>query len=448
MSASAPTEVRYAQSGDVSIAYQVLGDGPIDVVMVPGFPSHLEVSWQQPRIAHFYRRLASFCRLIMLDKRGSGLSDRLSPGDMPGLEERIDDLTVVLDAVGSARASVIGFSDGGPLAAVFAATYPERTDALVLANTYPKRIASPDFPDAPSREEHEQLLQLIREQWGQPVYIDVLAPSMLEDGEFHVWWASFLRHSMSPGAALALQAMNSQTDVRAVLEAIHVPTLVLHRSGDRVNPLAGGRYFAAHIPGARFVELPGDDHFLWLGDVDAAVSELEAFLTGGNTAVEPDRVLATLLFTDIVGSTDHAVELGDRGWSALVETHNEVVRRELERYRGREVNTTGDGFLATFDGPARAVRCAKALVGRLAAVGVRIRAGIHTSEIEVIGDDVRGLGVHVAARIMALAHDDEVLVSSVVKDLSLGSGIEFAGRGSHQLKGVPDEWVLYAAQTT
>jgi len=448
VSARSPSQVRYARSGDISIAYQVLGDGPIDLVMVPGFPSHLEVSWQQPRIAHFYRRLASFCRLILLDKRGSGLSDRLSPGDTPSLEQRCDDLTAVLDAVGSERTALLGFSDGGPLAAVFAATYPERIDALVLANTYPRRLAAPDFPAAPTAADREVILELIREKWGQPVFIDVLAPSMLEDDEFHTWWATFLRQSMSPGAALAVQAMNTQTDIRAVLEAIHVPTLVLHRIGDRVDPLGGGRFMADHIPGARLVELQGDDHFLWLGDTDAVISELESFLTGGSTTAEPDRVLATMLFTDIVSSTDQVATLGDRRWSALVETHNDVVRRELERHRGREVNTTGDGFLAIFDGPARAVRCAGALVGRLASVGVRIRAGIHTSEIEVLDHDVRGLGVHVAARIMGLAGDDEVLVSSVVKDLSLGSGLAFEPRGRYQLKGVPGDWELYAAQTT
>jgi class 3 adenylate cyclase/pimeloyl-ACP methyl ester carboxylesterase len=445
VSANAPSDVRYALSGDISIAYQVLGDGPQDVVMVPGFPSHLEVSWQQPRISHFYRRLASFSRLILLDKRGSGLSDRLAPGDVPGLEQRVDDLTVVLDAVGSDHASLVGFSDGGPLAAFFAASYPERTDALVLANTYPKRTASADYPYAPAEAEFAAIVDMIRTQWGQPIYLDILAPSMLEDEDFRHWWASFLRQSMSPGAALALQTMNAQTDVRAVLDAIHVPTLVVHRAGDRINSLEGGRYLADNIPGARFVELPGEDHFLWLGDADAAIDELEAFITGGRVEAEPDRALMTVLFTDIVGSTDQAAKLGDRRWSALVETHDDIVRRELGRFRGREVKTIGDGFLAVFDGPARAVRCAMAMVARLAAVDLHIRAGVHTAEIELVGDDVRGLGVNVAARIMALAEQDEVLVSSVVKDLSLGSGLEYIDHGSHRLKGVPGEWLLYEA---
>jgi pimeloyl-ACP methyl ester carboxylesterase len=448
MRPGAPGDVRYARSGDVSIAYQAVGEGPIDVVMVPGFPSHLEVMWQQPRVTHLYRRLSSFCRLILLDKRGSGLSDRLSPGDMPGIEQRIDDVSAVLDAVGSERASLIGFSDGGPLAAVFAATYPGRTRSLVLANTYPKRLSSPDYPYGPSAETWAPLLRLMRERWGEPIFADLLAPSMLDDDEFLAWWASFLRQSLSPGAAIALQTMNMQTDVRSVLEAIHVPTLVLHRTGDRVNPVEGGRYLAEHIAGAQLVELEGDDHYLWIGDSERVLHELETFLTGGAPAAEPDRVLATLLFTDIVGSTDHAVELGDRRWGALVQTHDDVVRRELERFGGREVKTMGDGFLATFDGPARAVRCASASMSRLAEVGIRIRAGVHTSEIELVGTDVRGLGVNVAARIMGLAGEGEILVSSVVKDLSLGSGLAFTPRGSRPLKGVPGDWALYAALVT
>lgn len=445
MSSGVPSEVRYARSGEISIAYQVLGNGPMDVIMAPGFPSHLEIAWQQPRIAHFYRRLASFCRLILMDKRGSGLSDRLSPGEAPSLEQRVDDLKAVLDAVDSARAGVIGFSDGGPLAALFAATYPQRAESLVLANTFPKRLASPDYPHGQSEEFRDELLRSIREQWGQPVYIDLLAPSMLDDAEFGTWWSSFCRGSMSPGAALAVQALNAQVDIRAVLDAIHVPTLVLHRRGDRVNSLEGAHYFAEHIPGARLVVLEGEDHFLWLGDTEAVVGELEAFLTGGAREAEPDRVLATVLFTDIVGSTDRAAELGDRRWRALLETHDDIVRRELVRFGGREVKSMGDGFLATFDSPARAVRCAAAASAGLANVGVAIRAGVHTSEIELVGSDVRGLGVHVAARVMALAGEGEVLVSSVIKDLSLGSGLEFTSRGSHQLKGVPGEWELYAA---
>jgi len=447
MSAGVPSDIGYARSGEVSIAYQTIGDGPIDVVMAPGFPSHLELSWQQPRLAHFYRRLASFCRLILMDKRGSGLSDRLAPGDAPSLEQRIDDLGAVLDAVGSERASIIGFSDGGPLAALFAATYPERTDALVLANTFPKREASADFAYGQDAEFRERIYAAIREQWGQPLFVEFLAPSMLQDEEFRAWWGAFMRGSMSPGAALAVQQLNGQVDLRAMLDAIHVPTLVLHRTGDRINPVEGARYLVEHIPGARLVELEGDDHFLWLGDTDGAIRELESFLTGGTSTAEPDRVLATLLFTDIVGSTDRAAELGDRRWSALVETHDEIVRRELDRFGGREVKTMGDGFLATFDGPARAVRCAAASIAQLDAVGVSIRAGVHTAEIERVGDDVRGLGVNVAARVMAHAGEGEILVSSVVKDLSLGSGIEFTPHGRHALKGVPGEWELYTAQT-
>lgn len=434
---------RYTRSGDVSIAYQVVGDGPIDLVFAPGFPSHLEHAWEQPRLAHFYRRLASFSRLILFDKRGLGLSDRVVESDLPGVEQRMDDLRVVLEEVGSDEAAVLGSSDGGPIAALFAATYPERTSRLVLVNSYPRRLSGDGYPWAPSPEEWEGFAETMRERWGEPLFLEVLFPSQADDPAFADWWATFLRRSVSPGAATAYIRMNAGIDVRSVLPAIHVPTLVLHSAGDRICPVEGGRYMAGEIPDAQIVELPGADHHVWVSDADAAIGEIERFLTGRHVAASPDSLLATLLFTDIVGSTERAANLGDRRWRTLLDTHDEIARREIERAGGREVNTTGDGFLATFDGPARAVRCALAIDRALAELGLRIRAGVHTSEVEVVGDDVRGLGVHVAARVMSHAGPGEVVVSRVVRDLSVGSGLEFVGCGSHDLKGVPGEWELF-----
>jgi pimeloyl-ACP methyl ester carboxylesterase len=431
---------RYARSGDAGIAYQVLGEGPPDVLMVPGFPSHLELAWEYPRLASFYRQLASVCRLIVMDKRGIGLSDRVPPSQLPGIEQRTDDVRAVLDAVGSDRAALVGASDGGPIAAFFAATYPERTDRLALINTYARRIRSKDYPWAPTADSWAAFESDVRNHWGDPLFVENLAPGYASDMEFLAWWARLLRQSISPGSAVAYFAMN-----RDVLPAIHVPTLVLHRTGDRINPVGGGRFMADQIPGARMVELPGNEHHPWLGDSATLLGELEEFLTGTRGGAASDRVLATLLFTDIVGSTPTAARLGDRAWKVLLEAHRDIVRSELQRHHGREVGTTGDGFLALFDGPARAVRCALAIIGRLAEIGVSIRAGVHTSEVEIAGNEVAGLGVHVAARIMSLAGQDEVLVSAVVRDLSLGSGLAFSDRGRHRLKGVPGEWELLAA---
>jgi pimeloyl-ACP methyl ester carboxylesterase len=445
MSGGSRPETRYARSGDVSIAYQIVGRGPLDVVMVPGFPSHLELAWEQPRLAHLFRRLASFGRLILLDKRGVGLSDRVPVSELPGVEQRMDDLTAVLDAVGVERAALIGASDGGPLAAVFAATYPERAEALVVVNSYACRIRTEGYPWAPTAEDWNAFQEAIAERWGEPLFAEVLSPSVAKDPAFRDWWATFLRQSVSPGAATAILRMNAQIDIRSVLPAIHAPTLVLHRVGDRINPVGGARFIASQIPGARLVELPGEDHHVWIGDTEPVLAEIEAFLTGERREPAVDHVLATLLFTDIVGSTQTAAELGDRRWSALLETHHDVVRAELGRFGGREVTTTGDGFLAVFDGPARAIRCALAINDRLRDLGMRIRTGVHTSEIELAGEDVRGLGVHVAARVMALAGPGEVLVSGVVRDLALGSGLSFVERGEVELKGVPGRWLVWQA---
>lgn len=435
---------RYVRSGDASIAYQVVGRGPLDLVMVPGFPSHLELAWQHPRVAHFYRRLSSFSRLILLDKRGIGLSDRVPISDLPGVERRMDDLLAVLDAVGSERAALVGASDGGPLAAVFAATYPERALRLVLINTYPCRVSTADYPWAPSAEEWEGFQQAILDRWGGPVFAEVLAPSLVDDPSFIEWWSGFLRQSVSPGAAVAILKMNALIDIRAVLPAIHIPTLILHRVGDGINPLEGARYMAHQITGARLVELEGDDHHPWFGDAESILDQIERFVTGERQLPVPEQTLATLLFTDIVESTQTAAELGDRRWGALLEAHDGVVRLELGRFRGREIKATGDGFLAMFDGPARAIHCALAICDQLQKLGIKIRAGVHTSEVELIDGDIRGLGVHVAARVMALAGAGEVVVSAVVRDLAVGSGLAFTDRGRYALKGVPGEWQMFA----
>jgi class 3 adenylate cyclase/alpha-beta hydrolase superfamily lysophospholipase len=433
-------ETRYAKSGDVNIAYQVVGEGAIDVVLVPGFVSHLEKDWEEPRHAAFLRRLASFSRLIRFDKRGTGLSDR--PGGLPDLETRTDDVRAVMDAVGSERAALFGYSEGGPMSALFAATYPVRTDALVLYGTYAKRQdPDQDYPWAATGEERRLYAEEVERTWGVTADLGIMAPGA--DAALQRWWAERARAAASPGAAKALILMNGLIDVRHVLPTIHVPTLVLHRVGDLDSRVDEGRYIASRIPGARFVELTGDDHFVSIRS-DEIVDEIEEFLTGVRRGPEPDRVLATVVFTDLVGSTERAAELGDRRWRGLLDQHHATVRRELERWSGVEVDTAGDGFLATFDGPARAVRCACAVRDAVQPLGLQIRAGVHTGEIELVGSKPAGIAVHTGARVAALAGAGEVLVSSTVKDLVAGSGIEFEERGEHELKGVPGTWRLYA----
>jgi len=434
-------ETRYAKSRDVSIAYQVVGDGPLDLVLVPGFVSHLDADWDDPRHAHFLRRLASFSRLIRFDKRGTGLSDR--PGGLPDLETRMDDVHAVMDATGSERAALFGYSEGGPMSVLFAATYPEMSTALALYGTYAKRSEpDEDYPWAATWEERQRYAKQIEEEWGSDPDLHRLCPGA--DDAMAQWWGARARASASPGAARDLILMNSLIDVRHVLPAVQVPTLVLHRSGDLDSHVDEGRYVAEHIPGARFVELPGDDHVPWI-DADQVVDEIEEFLTGARPAPESDRVLATVLFTDIVGSTQRAVELGDRRWRDLLEAHNEAVRIQLGRFRGQEVDTAGDGFLATFDGPARAIRAAHAIQESVRRLGIELRAGLHTGECELADGKVRGIAVHTGARVAALAGPGEVLVSSTVRDLVAGSGIAFEERGEHELKGVPGTWRLYEA---
>ncbi|MBD0329870.1 MAG: adenylate/guanylate cyclase domain-containing protein [Thermoleophilia bacterium] len=435
-------ETRYARSGEVNIAYQVVGEGPFDLVYVPGWVSNVELMWEEPAHAHLLRRLASFSRLILFDKRGTGLSDPVPLDRLPTLEQRMDDVRAVMDAAGSERAAIFGSSEGGLMSVLFAATYPERTLALVALAIYAKRLWSPDYPWAPTPEARAAEIESVERTWGGEMDISDLAPSA--DEAFKRRAVAYLRRSASPGAAVALLRMNSQIDVRDVLPTIRIPTLVLHRSADRDVDIEEGRWIAAQIPGARFVELPGDEHLIWAGDVDGVVDEVEEFLTGVRPVHESDRVLATLLFADIVGSTERAAALGDRRWRDLLADHHATLRRELERFRGRLVDTAGDGFLAAFDGPARAVRCAVEVARRTRELGLELRSGVHTGEVELAGDAMRGIAVHVGARVAALAQPGDVLVSSTVRDLVAGSGLAFEPRGEHELKGVPGTWAVHA----
>lgn len=435
-------ETKYALSGDVSIAYQVIGNGPIDLILSPGASSHLEVAWEQPLYARFVERLTSFARVILFDKRGTGLSDRVT--EAATLEQRTDDIRAVMDAAGSAHAALLGVSEGGAMSMLFAATYPERTTALILYGTY----ATPRAQSAPAELQHND--EMVRREWGGAAYVrrvlETVAPSMAADEEFNKWYAKLQRLGASPGAWLALNAMNREIDVRAVLSSIQAPTLVLHRINDVLVKIERGRFLAQQIPSAKMVELAGRDHLAYVGDQDTLIDEVEEFLTGVRDPMERNRVLATVLFTDIVASTERALELGDRKWRELLNEHNALVGKQLARFRGREIKSTGDGMLATFDGTARAIRCALATCEAVRQLGVEIRVGLHTAEIELMDHDIGGIAVHIGARIMALAGPSQVLVSSTVRDLVAGSGIRFEDRGLHVLKGVPGEWRLYAAE--
>jgi pimeloyl-ACP methyl ester carboxylesterase len=434
--------ISYARSGDVSIAYQVVGDGPRDIVMVPGWVSNLEAAWEDPDLARAQERLASFSRLILFDKRGTGLSDRVPASDLPSLETRMDDVRAVMDVVGSERAALFGSSEGGSMALLFAATYPERTTALMGFGMFASRRWSPEYPWAPTTEQREAWLSTIENDWGGVADLGGIAPSRADDERYRAWFGSYIRRSASPGSAVALGRMNTDIDVRAVLSTISVPTLVMHRVGDRDANVEEARYIAARIPGAKLVEFPGEDHVFWTQDVDAIVDEIEEFLTGVRRGPEPDRVLATVLFTDIVGSTARAVKMGDRQWMDALEAHRTMVRWFLERFRGHEVDTAGDGFFATFDGPARAIRCALAVLDAARERDIDIRAGLHTGEVEM-GEKPAGVAVHIGARVMSEAGAGEVLVSQTVKDLVAGSGLSLEERGPRALKGVPGVWDLF-----
>lgn len=430
-------ETRYAKSGDVHIAYQVSGAGSTDLIMVPGFISHVEHVWDDPHWTACLDRLGTKFRLIRFDKRGTGLSDRVA--DVPTLEQRMDDVRAVMDAAGSDRAALLGASEGGPMSLLFAATYPERTQALVLCGSYAL------FSTAVlSAEELQAFESRVAQSWGTGASVAGFAPSLAEDAAFRAWWARYERLGASPAAVVALMRMNSQIDIRHVLPAIRVPTLVMHRAGDKRVKVAAGRYLAQHIPGARYVELDGDDHLFCAGDVEPILSGIEEFLTGSRSQPEPDRVLSTVLFTDIVDSTARAAAAGDSAWRRILESHHACVRRELARFRGREVKTTGDGFLATFDGPARGARCAAAIRDAVRGLGVEVRSGLHTGEIELMAGDIGGIAVHLASRISNLAGPGEILSSGVLKDLVAGSGLRFEDRGTHALKGIADAVRVYA----
>ncbi|MFN2525774.1 MAG: adenylate/guanylate cyclase domain-containing protein [Actinomycetota bacterium] len=436
-----PPETRYAKAGDLHIAYQVLGNGPVDLILNFGFASHLDLFWTGS--ASHFERLASFSRLIIFDKRGVGLSDRLDQA--PTLEDRMEDLTAVMDAAGSKEAFILGISEGAAMAALFAATYPKRTSGLILYGTVARATWAPDYPWPPPREDLLQAsAEFVQPAWGTGATVEIFAPSHQDNPEARAFHAQLERNAASPGMLASLFTMFLDIDVRHVLPTISVPTLVLHRRGDRVVNVRVGRWVAEQIPNAKYVELQGIDHLPLAGDADSVMDEVETFVTGVRPTREPDRVLATVLLTDIVGSTDRAVEMGDAAWRQLLETHYDDARAEIERHRGRMIKTLGDGVLATFDGPARGIRCADALVEKAETRGYSLRAGLHTGECEVIGEDIGGVAVHIASRISSLAGTREVLVSRTVTDLVAGSGLQFEERGRHSLKGVPGEWELFA----
>jgi pimeloyl-ACP methyl ester carboxylesterase/class 3 adenylate cyclase len=435
------SEVRYARSEDVHIAYQVVGDGPVDLVYSPGIWSNLEIMWEWPAWADYLDRLASFSRLILFDMRGVGLSDR---GNQPPiLELQTEDIGAVMDAAGSKTAAIFGGARAGAMSILFAATHPERTQALVLYAPVVKTLASADWPFGKSEQEQRRFVERFTAEMGTGDNLDLQGPSF--DPAFKTWWARFERLVATPGGYEELAQIFTTLDVRQALPHIQAPTLVLHRTGDRISNLAQGRAIAKAIDGAQFVELPGEDHIPFLGNPDALVDEVEEFLTGVRPVHETDRVLATVLFTDIVGSTERASAMGDKDWSGLLQRHHAIVRRELQRFRGHEVDKAGDGFLATFDGPARGIRCAEAIRESLQEIGLEIRAGLHTGEVEIMGEGIGGIAVHIGARVAATAGSGEILVSSTVKDLVAGSGLTFEDRGSHRFKGVSDEWRIFAA---
>lgn len=435
------SEIKYAKSGDVHIAYRVFGEGPRDLVLIPGTLSHVEVFWEFPANQYLLKRLTSFARVIVFDKRGQGLSDRV--GEQT-LEERVADVRAVMDAAQSEKATIFGWSEGGTMSLMFCAACPERVSGLVLCGSFASVKAEPWGVD---HDRWMRYLQRVETHWGEGILVPVNAPSRVNDQSFVQWFAQLERAAASPGAVLALLRANYETDARHLLPAIQSPTLILHRVGDKTVPVEAGRYLAEHIRGAKYVELPGDDHLLQAFDhetLDLLIDEIEEFVTGTRRGPEPDRVLLTVLFTDIVSSTERVAELGDLRWRELLEAYIGLARKALERFRGREIDSAGDGLFATFDGPARAVRCACAIRDGVRRLGLEVRAGLHTGECEVASDKVSGIAVHIGARVAAAARPGEVLTSTTVKDLVAGSGVRFDDRGTHVLKGVPGEWRLFA----
>jgi pimeloyl-ACP methyl ester carboxylesterase len=442
-------DVHYARTPEgVHIAYQVAGRGPMDLVLIGHAYSNIQFLWQLPGVTRYLEGLASFARIIQFDPRGVGLSDPLSVERLPTIETRMADTLAVMDVMGSERAVLVGTDATGPLSIVFAATHPERTTALILLGTTCCGLPKPDYPWPWTVEQWEAYARDVEEGWGDPAYIEKfvrwLEPTLVLDDATVKTFTTYFRVAASPGAVAAMDRMERDTDVRHVLSSVQVPTLVMHRRDDQMYPVEEGRYIAAHIPGARFIELEGSEHLPWGGDSGALVQEIERFLASIRTEeAEFDRVLATVLFTDIVGSTEQAAGAGDRAWHELLERHHATVRAMLVRYHGREVDTAGDGFFATFDGPARAIRCARAIIEAVRVLGIEVRAGLHTGEVNAIGDHVRGIAVHIGARVGEFAGASEVFVSHTVKDLVAGSGLTFEDAGEHELKGVPDRWRLY-----
>ncbi len=438
-------ETHYVKSDDVHIAYQVVGDGPVDLLFVPGFVSNVEAGWRNPELSAFFNRLASFSRLILFDKRGTGMSDR-GAQDFT-LEQRMHDVQAVLDAIGSKQAALFGVSEGGPMSLLYAATFPHRTSALAIYGSYAKRSKAPDYPFGWDDQQWTRIFDDIERNWGTPKSLMVGGPiersadDALRAGNV----AAYYRASASPGAAAAIMRMNREIDVRHILPATRVPTLVVHRTGDSNIEVGHARYLARHIPGAKLIELPGPEHAPWLGNREALLGAVEQFLTGANHVHESERVLATVLFADIAGSTERVAAMGDKPWRELLNEFYRRTRGVLQDYRGREISTAGDGFFASFEGPARAIRCASALNDAMRSLNLQVRCGIHTGECELIGNDLAGIAVHIGARVAGLAGPGEVLVSQTVRDLVAGSGLAFEDRGMHRLKGVPDEWRLFHA---
>ena len=437
-------DTKYAKSGDVNIAYQVIGEGPVDLVYLAGWVTNIEAMWEDPGYARFLRRLASFSRLIIYDKRGVGLSDPVAADELTQFGARIEDPLAVMDAVGSSRAILFGHSEGGATAIRLAATYPERVERLILTGTFAKRLNSDDYPWAPTLEERVAEAEAFAETWADPTQAaDFYAPSRADDSAFITWLTHYLRMSASPSTAAALRLANSYIDVTAELPTVKAPALLVYRVDDRDVNIEEGRYIASKMPNATLVEFPGADHLFWAGDAEPMLEEIEEFITGIRGSAEPDRIVATVVFTDIVASTELAASLGDQRWRDLLHRHDAVVRDELARWRGKEVKTTGDGFLATFDSPTQAIRFGTALPAAMHPLGIEVRCGLHTGEMEILHDDIAGLAVHIAARISSLAGPSEVLVSRTVKDLVAGSGVDMASRGTHTLKGIPDQWEVF-----
>lgn len=439
---------RYARLGDDHVAYQIVGDGPIDLVFACYWWSHLEEQWNHPLLASFLERLATFSRLILFDKRGTGLSDPIT-GSLPTLEHWMDDIRVVMDAASSEQAAVFAHGGGSPLAMTYAAIHPERVKSLVLCDAWCRQTKASDFPLGYPPEAADALVERCVSGWGSGNLLEVVAPSLAGNRALREWYGRFQRLSTSPGVAATMWRYLLQVDVRPVLSSIQAPTLVLHRRGDRIVHFEHARYLADRIRGARLVELPGDDHMHWAGDSDRLLDEVQEFVTGQRAETHPTRALCTLLFTDLVSSTDHAHRLGDRRWRSLLDQHDMVVREELRHFQGREVNTTGDGFLATFDGPNRALQCAQRIRARAHDdLGVEVRIGVHAGECELRGDDLAGIGVHIAARVMGAAGAQQIVVSRTVRDLVAGSASRFQDLGRHSLKGIPEDWDLYLLEST